>query len=180
MRLARVLVPAGVALALAGTAIAASPVSHRMTVALPSGGTAIIEYRGDIAPSVRFAPSPGFAPVGFIPGPFFDMPDFSGLDRMTAAINQQMNAIARQANFLAATPPTPGTAQPALAAFGNMPAGMNSYSSVTTVTDKGSCTRTTQWSSAGAGKPPKVVSSSSGDCSAVSAKSEPGKALNRT
>ncbi|GAC1578985.1 MAG: hypothetical protein NVS3B5_11880 [Sphingomicrobium sp.] len=180
MRFARVLVPAGIALALAGTAIAASPAAHRMTVALPNGGTAIIEYRGDIAPSVRFAPSPGFAPVAFMPGAFFDLPDFTGLDRMSASLDQQIDAMVRQANLLRATPPTPGTVQPALAAFGNMRAGVNSYSSVTTVTDKGSCTRTTQWTSAGAGKPPKVVSNSSGDCSAISAKSEPGKTLNRT
>ena len=53
-----------------------------------------------------------------------------------------------------------------LANYGNMPAGTSSYTMVTTSNGSKSCTRSVEVTSQGAGKPPKVVSNSSGDCPA--------------
>jgi hypothetical protein len=175
MRLARVLVPAGIALALAGTAIAAAPAAHRMTVALPDGGSAIIDYRGDVPPKVRLVPNANWTPVGMSDPVVW--PDFADFERMTTTLNEQVDAMMRQANLIAAMP---SGGQASLAAYGNLPVGATSYSSVTTVTDEGSCTRTTEMTSMGANKPPKIVSSSSGNCATGLSTPVPGKALDHT
>ena len=56
-----------------------------------------------------------------------------------------------------------------VAVYGNAPAGTQSVTVVSTSNGSKSCTRTTQLTSQGAGKPPKVVTSVSGDCAQTSA-----------
>jgi len=97
------------ALALAGTAAFASggPNLHTMTLKLPDGGVAKIEYSGDIPPKVDIrsgAPtnvsafSPDFAFAGF--------PEFT---RIEAAMDRQMDDMLRQARIMMAAPMLPNT-----------------------------------------------------------------------
>lgn len=51
-----------------------------------------------------------------------------------------------------------------LAAMGNLPAGTIRYSFVSTSSANGTCSRSVQVTSLGAGQPPKVVSNASGNC----------------
>lgn len=162
---------AGTAAALAGTAIAASPKTHRMDVPLPNGGVVHVDYVGDVAPKVTVAPvQPGglWAPMAF-PA----MPAFGNFDRMFDQMQQQMRQIeqvSRQA---------PGMN---VAAYGDMPAGSSSMTVISTSNNGVSCTRTTEVVSQGAGKPPKVTSNVSGDCGAApqAAPAAPVKPLDRT
>ncbi|HKU93181.1 MAG TPA: hypothetical protein VJP82_07535 [Sphingomicrobium sp.] len=162
---------AGTAAALAGTAIAASPKTHRMDVPLPNGGVVHVDYVGDVAPKVTVAPvQPGglWAPMAF-PA----MPAFGNFDRMFDQMQQQMRQIeqvSRQA---------PGMN---IASYGGMPEGSSSVSVVTTSNGGTSCTRTTEIVSQGAGKPPKVTSNVSGNCGATPqvAPAAPSQPINRT
>lgn len=172
---------AGVAAAaIAGTAVAASADKHGMDVALPGGGTAHIEYSGDIAPKVTIAPG-AFAPfaAGWAPMAF---PDFGAImQRMNAeqaAMMKQVRQMTREGIGNSVAPIN-------VASYGNMPAGANSVSVVSVSNGSGTCTRTTEITSQGAGKAPKVVSNISGDCgTAGTAKSsaavQPPRPVNRT
>ena len=57
-----------------------------------------------------------------------------------------------------------------VAAYGDAPAGTSSVTIVTTSDGSKTCTRRTEVTSAGPGKPPKVASSATGDCAAVDTK----------
>ena len=160
---------AGVAAAaIAGTAVAASAEKHRMDVALPGGGTAHIEYYGDVAPKVTIAPG-AFAPftAGWAPMAF---PDFGAIMRQMnveqAAMMKQVQQVTRQGVGSAVAPID-------VASYGNMPAGANSVSVVSVSNGSGTCTRTTEITSQGAGKAPKVVSNISGDCGSAGAAKPP-------
>jgi hypothetical protein len=148
------------ALGIAGAASAASPAKHAMDVALPDGGTAHIEYYGDVAPKVTIAPGP-LSPfsVGWAAPAFPDMQRvFEQLDRARAAMMREVRQMPR-AN-------APGAADSLnVASFGKLPAGANSVSVVSVSNGAGTCTRTTEVTSQGQGKPPKVVSKISGQCS---------------
>ena len=51
-----------------------------------------------------------------------------------------------------------------VAAYGNMPAGTQSVTVVSTSSGARTCTRTTEVRAEGAGKPPKVSTNITGDC----------------
>ena len=161
----------GAALCLAGAAVAAAPASHVMDVAVPGGGTAHVEYYGDVAPKVTF--DRGYAPasVGWAPVAFPDFGDFERIfeqmDRARDRILRQTQEMQRHAGSHAATAN--------VASYGNLPAGTNSVSVVSVSNGGGTCTRTTEVTSQGAGKPPKVVSNVSGRCSAKAAPATHGK-----
>jgi hypothetical protein len=150
---------AGVAAAaLAGSAIAASPKTHVMNVPLPDGSVARVEYVGNVAPKVTVAPAP--SADGFWMG---GMPSFANFDRMFERMNRQMRAIEQMARQPAGIPSM------SIASYGNMPAGANSVSVVSYSNGGTTCTRTTEVTSQGPGKPPKVVSSASGNCGPATA-----------
>jgi len=155
---------AGVAAAaLAGTAIAAAPKSHVMTVPLPDGSVAKVEYVGDIAPKVTIAPRPladAAAPWAMA------FPSFAGFDRIIEQMNRETEAMMRQAQQAAHQP---AGAAPYIASYGNLPAGGTSTTVVSVSNGGGTCTRTTEVVSQGAGKPPKVTSSVSGQCGSAPA-----------
>jgi len=141
------------AAALAGTAIAANPKTHRMDVPLPGGGVAHVDYVGDVAPKVTVAPVEAgglWAPMAF--------PSFGNFDAMF----QQMDRQIRQMQQMARQP----LGRPGLniASYGNMPEGSRSTTVVSTSNGGVSCTRTTEVVSQGVGKPPKVTTNVSGDC----------------
>lgn len=171
MRLARVVVPASIALAaLAGTAFAAPPEPRKMTVALPNGDTAIIEYQGDIAPKVRIAPTTAWSPVWSA-----RVPSFSWFEALAASLDRQVDAIMRQANTI--TVPTTMTGIPNVTASGAMPAGATSYTVVSITTPSGTCTRTVETTAMGVGRPPKIVAKSSGNCATAPAKAKAGSVV---
>jgi hypothetical protein len=157
---------AGVAAAaIAGTAAAASADTHMLDVALPSGGTAHIEYYGDVAPKVTIAPGE-FAPfaVGWAPMAF---PDFANFDRIFEQMSKQREALMKQVQELSRRGVGSAVAPINVASYGNLPAGTDSVSVVSVSNGGGTCTRTTHVTSQGAGKPPKVVTNVSGNCSAA-------------
>ena len=154
MRKAYAIVLAGLGAAtIAGAAVAASRDTHVMNVPLPDGSTAKVEYVGNVAPKVTVTPAPvagPFAPFGLFDRSMFDM------DRQIDAMMRQVDQIARQ--------PIAGTPGLNVAAYGNAPAGSSSVTIVTTSNGSQTCTRRTEVTSEGPGKPPKVVSSLSGNC----------------
>jgi len=154
MRKAYAIVLAGLgAVTLTGAAVAASRDTHTLNVPLPDGSTARVEYVGDVAPKVTVTPAPlagPFAPFGLFDRSAFDM------QRQIDAMMRQVDQMARQ--------PVAGTPGLNVAAYGNAPAGSSSVTIVTESNGSQSCTRRTEVTSQGAGKPPKVISSVSGNC----------------
>jgi hypothetical protein len=150
------------AAAVAGAAVAASRNSHTMNVPLPDGSTAKVEYIGEVAPKVTVIPAP-ILPIGF--------PVLGIFDRSTADMQRQIDAMMREVNSVAAHPiaVVPGMN---VAGYGNAPAGTQSVTVVSTSNGAKTCTRTTEVTSEGAGKPPKVVTNVSGDCGAAPAAAE--------
>jgi hypothetical protein len=154
MQQARAIVLAGLgAVMLTGAAAAASRDTHTLNVSLPDGSIAKIEYVGKIAPKVSVTPAPihsVFAPFGMFDRSMFDM-------------DRQIDAMMRQVNEMTAHA-TAGAPGLNVAAYGNMPAGTESVTIVTTSNGTQTCTRRTEVTSQGAGKPPKVLTKVSGDC----------------
>jgi hypothetical protein len=158
-----IFIVAGVAAALAGTAIAAAPRTHVINVPLPDGSVARVEYVGDVAPKVTVAPPT--APGGF--WATGAMAPFSNFDGMFEKMSRQMGQIEQMARQPVGAPGMN------VAAYGNLPAGANSVSVVTVSNGGSSCTRTTQVVSQGAGKPPKVTTNQAGNCAGVAQPAQP-------
>jgi hypothetical protein len=160
---------AGVAAAaLAGTAFAAGPKTHVMNVPLPDGSVARVEYVGDVAPKVTVAPRPLADAAMPWAMPF---PSFAGFDRMIAEMQRQSQEMMRQAQQMARRP---AGAAPYIASYGDLPAGGTSTTVVSVSNGGATCTRTTEVVSQGAGKPPKVTSSVSGQCASAPAAAPSG------
>lgn len=168
MRKAHAFALAGLgALTLAGAAAAASPGTHTLTVPLPDGSTARVEYVGDVAPKVTVAPPSAdglMGPLRLFDRAFFDRSLFD-MDRQMDELMRQTAQLARQAQA--------GTPVVNVAAYGNAPAGTTSVTVVSTSDGTQTCTRRTEVTSRGAGKPPQVVTSLSGDCGGSSAGGQP-------
>lgn len=160
---------AGVAAAaLAGTAYAAGPKTHVMNVPLTDGSVARVEYVGDVAPKVTVAPRPLAEAAMPWAMPF---PSFAGFDRMIAEMQRQSQEMMRQAQQMAHQP---AGATPYIASYGDLPAGGTSTTVVSVSNGGGTCTRTTEVVSQGAGKPPKVTSNVSGQCASAPAAAPSG------
>jgi hypothetical protein len=170
----RVTAFAGIAaLAIAGTAFAATGKSHVMNVSLPDGSVAHVEYVGDVAPKVTIEPGT-FAAFGWTP---MAMPSFAGFDRMIEQMNRESEAMMRQAQEMSHQPPA-GLASKYIASYGDMPAGATSTTIVSYSNGARTCTRTTEAVSQGVGKAPRVTSSVTGDCGAAA--TPPALHVNRT
>jgi len=157
MRIAHAAILAGLTTAaLSGAAVAASRDTHLLTVPLPDGSIAKIEYQGKVAPKVKIEPGDPFAAA--FGGSFGAQ--FAALDRMAAEMQRNADEMRQHMDVLARQPTA------TLANYGSMPAGSRSYSMVMTSNGGRSCTRTVEITSQGPGKPPKVLSNSSGDCAA--------------
>jgi hypothetical protein len=140
-----------------GVAWAEGPAFHTMTVQLPDGGTAKIQYTGNVAPKVSFGSEPRFADF------FAPVASFGMIDAVEARMDREMNRLFDQA--------TPMNANQVFNAdLRNMPKGMTEYSMVSTMTPNGMCMHRTEIVSTGKGKP-KVVSQTSGDCGKTGASS---------
>ena len=154
MRKAFGLVLAGLgAVAITGAAAAASQDVHVMSVPLPDGSTARVEYFGKVAPKVTVTPAP-FA---------MSFPAFGMFDRSMFDMQRQIDAMMREVDRVARQP-VGGAPGLNVAAYGNAPAGSTSVTIVSTSNGSKTCTRRTEVTSQGAGKAPKIVTSASGDC----------------
>jgi hypothetical protein len=165
MRILRTtLLGAVAAIGLASGASAQTPQTHVMTVALPSGGTAEIRYTGDVPPRVVVSDQPaafGWTPVASFFGP--DSP-FAMMQRISAEMDRQAAAMFRRAEAVAAQA---RSGQPIETAFGNLPAGAQGYTYISTMSGNGVCSRSVEITSTGNG-PPRVTSHSSGNCGPAS------------
>jgi hypothetical protein len=155
------------AVTLSGAAAAASQDAHTLTVPLPDGSTARIDYVGNVAPRVHITPGP--LSVGF--------PAFGVFDRSALDMERQIDAMMRQMKDMTVRPLTGGPGMN-VAAYGNAPAGSSSVTVISTTNGGVTCTRTTEVTSQGVGKAPKVVSNASGDCNGAAV--APAKPVNRT
>lgn len=149
------------ALAVVGTAVAASHDNHVMKLDLPDGSIARIDYQGDVAPKVTVTPALNFVPVHWI-DPFAAAP-FALFDRIAADMDRQTEMMMQQVRSHQ-LPSTAGDGKIDLASFKAMPAGTVSYSFVSTDSGQGTCSRSVQVTSYGPRQQPKVVSTSSGSC----------------
>lgn len=148
------------AVMLGGAAVAAAPKTHVMNVSLPDGSVAHVEYVGNVAPTVTVDPRP----MADAAGPWaMSFPSFAGFDRMIQEMNRRTEEMMRQANQAGHTV----GATPYIASYGNLPAGGTSTTIVSVSNGGGTCTRTTEVVSQGAGKAPKVTSNVSGQCGAA-------------
>ena len=93
-------------------------------------------------------------------------PAFGGFDKIFADMQRRSEQMMRQAQEMAHQPPG---AAPYVASFGNLPADQTSTTIVSVSNGGGTCTRTTEVVSQGPGKPPKVTSNVSGQCSGTPA-----------
>jgi hypothetical protein len=154
---------AGAAAIAATGAHAAKGDKHVMDVPVPGGSTVHIEYYGDVAPTVTVAPRP-FAGIGAWPLAADPFPRIDAMiERMNRATRMMREQI-RQAQSRAASGLPPAN----VVSYGTAPAGANSVSIVTVSNGRGTCTRTTEVTSQGPGKPPRVVSKVSGTCAPAS------------
>lgn len=154
MRKASAIVLAGLgAVTLTGAAAAASRDTHILNVPLPDGSTAKVEYVGDVAPKVTVTPAS-------LAGPWAP---FGLFDRSAFDMERQIDAMMRQVDQMA-WQPIAGAPGLNVASYGNAPAGTSSVTIVTTSNGSQTCTRRTDVTSEGPGKPPKVISSLSGNC----------------
>lgn len=153
------LLASGAALALVGSvalANAQTEPDHVMNVTLPDGSVAQIRYAGDVPPQVAFAPVG--LPVALAANPFV------AFDRLAAQMDLQAAAMLRAAQTMAVQPMF---AAPLQAGFANLPPGVQGYSTVTTFSGNGVCTRSTTYESEGAGAPPRMITHVSGTCGPV-------------
>lgn len=149
------------AAAVAGGAIAADR-AHVLNVALPDGSVAQIHYTGDVAPQLVVAPAA-------VPVAVPEADPFAMFDRISLAMDRQMDAMLQQAALLAQAAPAGGRMSEA--ALKSLPPGTVSYSYTSYSSGDGAqCSQSVQVTSLGANQAPKVVKQSAGDCTAMNSR----------
>jgi hypothetical protein len=168
MRITPPLVIGGVAaIAIVGAAAAALN-THVLTVRLPGGGVERIVYTGNVAPRIEMAPAGAPDPIAWSDAPAFNDAAFAAMDRMSAQMDREMEAMFRPADSLRMR----AWSDPAGVTFASndgMPAGAQSFSFVSTMSGAGVCSRSVEITSSGNGQKPRVVSHSSGACGTADA-----------
>jgi hypothetical protein len=165
MRISTSLILAGATvIGLAGLAptVARELDTHTVTVRVPGGGVETIEYAGKVAPKVSFQAIPVSGPVDapFIAFTPMGFPSFAALDRISAVMDQQMNAMMHQAQLMVAMPQD----QLRNAVMRGVPQGATSFSMVSETSGNGVCTHVTRITQRAGDARPQVVSQTSGDC----------------
>jgi hypothetical protein len=154
---------------IAGTAAAhsLSRDSHVLTVQLPDGSLERIHYTGNHPPAVSFTDpfDAVFAPAG---DTFALVSPFAEMERISAAMDRETTTMLREAsqlNQMAFRAPGQFSVD-----FRNLPRGAQGYSMVRILSGGHVCTRSMEYFSQGPGKPPRIESKTSGNCSAVQSK----------
>ena len=137
---------------------------HRMTVSLPSGGTEIITYTGDVAPKVTFLGTP-FEVAWSEPTVLF--PNFVAFDRLAEDMDRQMQILWRQSESAA------GLTDGGLPQASDVTLGTSAYTLISHSYGDQFCSRVTEITAPADGGEPKVVSRTSGNCEASPAGSPP-------
>jgi hypothetical protein len=135
---------------------------HHLTIPVPGGGVETIEYSGKIAPKVSFEAIPvagDFADRDAISWAFAP-PSFAALDRISAEMDRQMNAMMHQAEMLQRLPEGGALDH---AVLNGLPPGA-SFSLVSQSFSNGACTQMTRITQSAGDAKPQVVSQSSGNC----------------
>ncbi len=164
---------AAAALALGGAAAVASDKAdgtHTMTVQMPGGGVAHIEYTGAVKPRVTFARGPAaFDPLWPAPRVLFDeaFEPFAFWPGGVARDIQRIRTMMREMSAAAALPPDSALSQ---AGDGTVAPGSYSYSFTSTTTGGKTCARTVQVTASAGGGKPEVVERTSGDCEDAAAR----------
>jgi hypothetical protein len=155
---------AGAAVLLGGAALASETSQiHKMTVQLPDGGVARVEYTGNVKPHVTFTDR---LPASFENSQWIWQhdPALAELDRISAQMDQYWADFDRQMaslitpTFSALKSPD----RPIEAAIRNVPVGSSSYSFISTTSLNGACVQSIEVTQH-AGAKPRVVRQSSGD-----------------
>lgn len=149
----------------AGFAAAAMKNAHQLVVRLPDGSLAHIRYVGDTPPTVSFAPAP-IALSALSSGSDLSGPNspFGALEQISRAMDRQAEAMLREARAQSG----PAFIGPDLTHLdvGKLPPGVQGFSMVSTTSGNGVCTRSIRYRSLGDGKPPQIVTRTSGSCTA--------------
>jgi len=143
--------------AICGMAAAQEPKTHVMTIRLPGGGLEEIHYSGNVAPRVIVSPEVMPGDLSWPAAVFGPDSAFAEFDRISAAMDRQVEVMLRNAQALAAEP---GVTE---IDAGRLPPGA-SYSLVSTLSGDGMCGKSVEITSRGDGQKPQVVSKSWGDC----------------
>lgn len=169
MRSVRKAILAGAAaialIGVAGWATAEIQNDHVLDVRLPDGSLAHIRYVGDTPPTVSFSPPPiALSILSPAPDALGPSSPFAALDRISQAMDRQADAMLRDI----ATQPMPPLAGAGLtrADLAKLPPGLGGFSMVSTMSGNGVCTRSVEYRALGDGKPPQVVTHTTGSCSA--------------
>ena len=148
------------ALTLTGVAVAAADNHHLMNVVMPDGSVAQIHYVGNVAPQVVAVPAADAMPVAL-----FAADPFAMMDRISYAMDRQMDAMLQQASALRQAAPN---GQLSEAALKSLPPGTVSYSFTSYSSGNGAtCSQSVHVTALGQNQAPKVERQSQGDCSAV-------------
>lgn len=126
-----------------------APAQHRITVALPHGGTETIAYSGDTVPTVTFHPDR--LETAFSAPVLGSVPSFGGL---AFAMDQEVEAALRQADQLAQNS----------AQIASQSRGVARYSVISTALGNHACTRLVHVTQRSDSDKPEVVSGTVGDC----------------
>lgn len=165
-----IMIAGAAALAFAGlapaTAAGSPPGRHELTIQLPGGGTERIEYTGE-APRVVFAPAP-FGWTWTAPVELWAPPSFASLERMSADIGRQMDALFKDQQTLLSSGSMLDEAK-----LANIPPGTISTTWISTSSGNGFCTRETRVTKTSAEAKPEVVSRQSGECGSKSSGKPP-------
>jgi len=149
-----------------GLGAATSRTAHEMTLRLPDGSIEQIRYAGNQAPQIRLeGPTPLLAanaarldPIGDLAAdPWRLEGPFIALDRLSAALDQQAEALLQDAAGAG-----PGGLAPV--EVSRLPPGVQGFSVVSTRSGDGVCTRSIQYRASGEGRPPQVTTRASGQC----------------
>ena len=132
---------------------------HHMTVRLPDGTVAKIEYSGNVPPRIELLPASaldsGFQPFWGSGDPFF-----AQFRQITAAMDRETDAMLRQAAAMMARAPANGMWRTDAR---DLPPGTESYSFTEVLGPNGVCSQS-MTISAGRNGRPRVVRHQSGNC----------------
>ena len=153
------------AIGLSGMAVAQTAQTHVMTIRMPGGGIAQIQYTGNLAPQVSIASGPAAVDAA-MPMPTLFGPDspFAALDRISAEMDRQLAEVLHAADAAAAQARSGRMVEAGLNA---LPPGIQSYSFVSTMSGNGVCSESVEIIAPGNGQKPRIVRHSSGNCAAL-------------